>query len=213
MLFAGVVLLAALPYTVPKSRKWYAMVLAFVGLNGWIGFKSVDDIVRTAPAASWARDLAPLVDQLQRVDAETGRVEVVPASSHREASAFTPYVNLARGWNRQADMQRNPLFYDDTLDAANYHAWLNRWAVRYVVLPLGPADQQRRRQGGQADPAGPAVSEAGLVERALAAVRGRQPDPARGPAGHGQARGRGRADGGGPHAGQGPDPRSRTRRG
>jgi hypothetical protein len=149
MLFAGVVLLAALPYTVPTSRKWYAVVLAFVGLNGWIGFKSVDDIVSTAPAATWARDLAPLVDQLQGLDAETGRVEVVPASSHREASAFTPYVNLARGWNRQADIQRNPLFYDDTLNADNYHAWLNRWAVRYVVLPLGPADVNGAVQEGK----------------------------------------------------------------
>ncbi|MCX5381876.1 MFS transporter [Streptomyces sp. NBC_00083] len=149
MLFAGVVLLAALPYTVPKTLKWYAVVLAFVGLNGWIGFKSVDDIVHTAPAATWARDLAPLVDQLQGRDASTGRVEVVPASSHREASAFTPYVNLARGWNRQADMERNPLFYDDTLNADNYHAWLDRWAVRYVVLPLGPADRNGAVQEGK----------------------------------------------------------------
>jgi hypothetical protein len=76
-------------------------------------------------------------------------VEVVPASSHREASAFTPYVNLARGWNRQADIQRNPLFYDDTLNADNYHAWLNRWAVRYVVLPLGPADVNGAVQEGE----------------------------------------------------------------
>ncbi|MFJ8313095.1 MULTISPECIES: MFS transporter [unclassified Streptomyces] len=153
MLFGGVVLLAALPYAVPKSRKWYVLVLAFVGLNVWVGFKSADDIVRTAPAASWARDLAPLVDQLQQVDAETGRVEVVPASSHREASAFTPYVNLARGWNRQADMQRNPLFYDNTLNPASYRAWLDRWAVRYVVLPMGPPD------------ATGAISEAKLIQQ------------------------------------------------
>src|SRR5690606_12909746 len=58
MLFAGVALLAALPYTAPRSRRWYALVLAFVGLNFWIGFKGVDDIVRTAPAASWNRELA-----------------------------------------------------------------------------------------------------------------------------------------------------------
>lgn len=108
MLFAGVVLLAALPYTVPRSRKWYAIVLAFAGFTGWIGFKSVDDVVHTTPAASWARELAPLVNQLQVVGAEKGRVEVVPARSHREASALAPYVNLARGWNRQADMERNP---------------------------------------------------------------------------------------------------------
>ncbi|MFG2559956.1 MFS transporter [Streptomyces sp. NPDC048496] len=153
MLFAGVVLLAALPYAVPRSRRWYALVLAFVGLNFWIGFKGVDDIVRTAPTASWTRELAPLVNELQEVGAERGRVEVVPASSHREASALAPYVNLARGWNRQADMERNPLFYDDTLNPANYRQWLDRWAVHYVVLPKGQPD------------ATGAVQEADLVQK------------------------------------------------
>ncbi|MEU4492977.1 MFS transporter [Streptomyces sp. NPDC023998] len=148
MLFAGVVLLAALPYTVPKSRKWYALVIAFAGLNFWIGFKAVDDMVRTAPAASWSRELAPLVNRLQQLRAERGRVEVVPASSHREASALAPYVNLARGWNRQADMKRNPLFYDDdqTLTSVGYRAWLDRWAVHYVVLPKGSPDSSGAKQ-------------------------------------------------------------------
>ena len=140
MLFAGVALLAALPFTVPRSRKWYAIVLAFTAFTVWIGFKSVDDVVHTTPAASWARELAPLVNELQVVGAEKGRVEVVPSRSHREASALAPYVNLARGWNRQADMERNPLFYDDTLNSANYHEWLQRWAVHYVVLPKGELD-------------------------------------------------------------------------
>ncbi|MGP4091399.1 MFS transporter [Streptomyces sp. KR55] len=140
MLFAGVALLAALPFTVPRSRKWYAIVVAFAGFVAWIGFKSVDDVVHTTPTASWARELAPLVNQLQEAGAEKGRVEVVPARSHREASALAPYVNLARGWNRQADMKRNPLFYDDTLNSANYHEWLKRWAVRYVVLPKDDPD-------------------------------------------------------------------------
>ncbi|MFG3149483.1 MFS transporter [Streptomyces sp. NPDC048243] len=149
MLFGGVALIAALPFAVPRSRKWYAIVIAFVGFNAWVGIKSVDDVVHTTPAASWARELAPLVNQLQVVNAEKGRVEVVPARSHREASALAPYVNLARGWNRQADMERNPLFYDDTLNSANYHEWLQRWAVHYVVLPKGEPDGdggERERQ-------------------------------------------------------------------
>ncbi|MFD5423989.1 MFS transporter [Streptomyces sp. NPDC127084] len=145
MLFAGVVLLAALPYAYEhggrrRGRKWYAVLLAFTGFNAWIATNSVVDIVRTAPNASWARELAPLVNQLQRAGADKGRVEVVPASSHREASALAPYVNLARGWNRQADMERNPLFYDDTLTADSYRAWLDRWAVRFVVLPKDTPD-------------------------------------------------------------------------
>ncbi|MEU1017684.1 MULTISPECIES: MFS transporter [unclassified Streptomyces] len=141
MSFAGVVLIAALPYTVPKSRKWYAVVLAFVGFTGWVGFKAGDDVVHTRPVLSWTRDLAtPLIKELQEHGAERGRVEVVPARSHREASAFAPYFQLARGWNRQADMERNPIFYDDTLNSANYHDWLKRWAVHYVVLPKGEPD-------------------------------------------------------------------------
>ncbi|MGX1131336.1 hypothetical protein RKD49_003526 [Streptomyces glaucescens] len=149
MLFAGVALVAALPFAVPRSRKWYAIVLAFAGFVGWIGFKSVDDVVNTTPRASWARELAPLVNELQDVGADKGRVEVVPARSHREASALAPYVNLARGWNRQADMERNPLFYDDTLNSANYHLWLKRWAVHFVVLPKDEPDGdggQRERE-------------------------------------------------------------------
>ncbi|MFB7655188.1 MULTISPECIES: MFS transporter [unclassified Streptomyces] len=140
MLFAGVALVAALPFTVPKSRKWYALVVSLVGFVVWIGFKSADDVIHTTPAASWARELAPLINELNEVGAEKGRVEAVPARSHREASALAPYVNLARGWTRQADMERNPLFYDDTLNSANYHEWLKRWAVHYVVLPKGEPD-------------------------------------------------------------------------
>jgi hypothetical protein len=148
MLFAGAVLVAALPFTVARTRKWYALVIALAGFVAWIGFKSVDDVIHTTPAASWARELAPLVNELQEVGAEKGRVEVVPARSHREASALAPYVNLARGWNRQADMERNPLFYD-TLNSANYHEWLKRWAVHFVVLPKDEPDGdggERERQ-------------------------------------------------------------------
>lgn len=71
---------------------------------------------------------------------------MVPASSHRESSAFPSYVNLARGWNRQADLERNPLFYDGTLTAEGYRAWLDRWAVHYVVLPADKPDS-----GGEAE--------------------------------------------------------------
>ncbi|MFF4424094.1 MFS transporter [Streptomyces sp. NPDC001549] len=153
MLFGGVALLAALPYELPRSRRWYAVLLAFVGLNAWITTNSVTDIVRTTPLAAWSRELAPLVDRLQKAGADRGRVEVVPASSHRESSAFPSYVNLARGWNRQADLERNPLFYDDTLTADSYRAWLERWAVHYVVLPAdkpdsGGEDEAKLVRGG-----------------------------------------------------------------
>ncbi|WP_391654091.1 MFS transporter [Streptomyces tamarix] len=146
MLFAGVVLLAAVPYAASRQVR-YGLLAALVVFHGWVGFKSVDDVLVTTPHASWAEHAArPLLDELERRGAERARVEVVPARSHRESSALAPYVTLARGWNRQADLERNPVFYDGSLTAANYRAWLDRWAVRYVVLPTGTPDTGAREE-------------------------------------------------------------------
>jgi hypothetical protein len=88
------------------------------------------------------------VAQLDARGADRGRVEVVPSKSHREASALAPYVNLARGWNRQADVARNPLFYNDEhpFGARQYRRWLQRWAVRFVVLPSSTPDYAGLRE-------------------------------------------------------------------
>ncbi|WP_010473728.1 hypothetical protein [Streptomyces somaliensis] len=146
MLFAGVVLLAAVPYAASRRAR-YALVAALVVFHGWVGFKSVDDVLVTTPHTSWSPQATrPLLDELERRGAERARVEVVPARSHRESSALAPYVTLARGWNRQADLERNPVFYDGSLTAASYRAWLDRWAVRYVVLPTGTPDTGAREE-------------------------------------------------------------------
>lgn len=146
MLFAGVVLLAALPYA-RSRRARLGLLAALVAFHGWVGFKSVDDVRVTAPHAAWADDaVRPLLDELERRGAARSRVEVVPARSHRESSALAPYVTLARGWNRQADLERNPGLYDGSLTAAGYRAWLDRWAVRYVVLPAGAPDTGAREE-------------------------------------------------------------------
>jgi hypothetical protein len=80
----------------------------------------------------------------------------VPTKSHREAAAIAPHVPLARGWNRQVDTERNPIFYRDRdLTAHVYRRWLHRWAVRFVVLSTAAAP----------DPA--AADEADLVAGGL----------------------------------------------
>jgi hypothetical protein len=143
LLFGGVTLLAAAPRAISdwRSPRGTAMIAALVVAAGWQIGKPAYDVLVTTPDAAWASELAPLVHQLKGLDADRGRVEVVPVRSHREASALSPYVNLARGWNRQADTDRNPLFYDSgALNSATYHDWLRRWAVRYVVLPSDEPD-------------------------------------------------------------------------
>jgi hypothetical protein len=158
MIFGGVVVIAAL--TAPRirppraelrttraGRRWTALVLTLATITVWQLAKTADDVIHTTPSASWARELAPLVDRLKRVDADRGRVEVVPVRSHRESSALAPYVNLARGWNRQRDLDRNPIFYgEDTLTPATYHEWLKRWAVHFVVLPSDNPDKGAEKE-------------------------------------------------------------------
>ncbi|MET8837836.1 hypothetical protein ABZV78_28535 [Micromonospora sp. NPDC004540] len=85
---------------------------------------------------------APLRAELDRRGL-TGRVEVPPTRNYWEA-AHLGAVPLARGWLRQADIARNPLFFTTVpgasgtgvpLTADTYRAWLAENAVQYVAVP------------------------------------------------------------------------------
>ncbi|MFE9958617.1 hypothetical protein [Micromonospora sp. NPDC005299] len=85
---------------------------------------------------------APLRAELDRRGL-TGRVEVPPTRNYWEA-AHLGEVPLARGWLRQADIARNPLFFTTVpgapgtgvpLTTDTYRAWLAENAVQYVAVP------------------------------------------------------------------------------
>ncbi|WP_151480694.1 hypothetical protein [Streptomyces albicerus] len=154
-LFAPAALLAALLAVPGPRHRRVALAMALVFSVGWVGKKTVDDLEVSTAVPRWAADTTSVVDALDRLGADRARVEVVPARNHREATALAPYVNLARGWNRQLDMERGRLFYDGTFSETTYRAWLDRWAVGFVVLPSGKPD-------------GFAEDEARLVESAPA---------------------------------------------
>ncbi|WP_434095226.1 hypothetical protein [Streptomyces flaveolus] len=150
-LFAPAALLAAL-LTAPRLRRVTSalLVVALVYSVGWVGKKTVDDLRVSTAVPAWAAETDGLVRALDGLGADRTRVEVVPARNHREAARLAPHINMARGWNRQLDVERGRLFYDGSFSAATYRAWLDRWAVGLVVLPLGRPD-------------GPAEAEAALV--------------------------------------------------
>jgi hypothetical protein len=96
---------------------------------------------------------APLRAELARRGL-TGRVEVPPTRNYWEA-AHLGEVPLARGWLRQADIARNPLFFTTVpgasgtgvpLTAASYRAWLADKAVQYVAIPDAELSWVGRRE-------------------------------------------------------------------
>ncbi|WP_119291247.1 glycosyltransferase family 87 protein [Streptomyces sp. YIM 130001] len=143
-LLAPAALLAALLAQGLRRARRTALALALVLSLGWVTDKTLDDIVVYTKVPAWARHTDGVVEALDRLDADRTRVEVVPSRDHREAAVLAPHVTLARGWNRQADVERGRLFYDgyDGTDVPRgsftptaYRAWLDRWAVGLVVVP------------------------------------------------------------------------------
>lgn len=128
-----------------------AVLAAALALNTyWLIDKTDDDLIVSNDVPAWASHTKGVVRELKRLGADRTRVEVVPARNHREAAVLAPHVTMARGWNRQLDVERGRLFYDGSLTPATYRAWLDRWAVGLVVLHHGRPD-------------GPAEAEAAIV--------------------------------------------------
>jgi hypothetical protein len=176
LLFGGVVLVAVASNSAPprlrlgerpaprKRLALGALVVAIATSSIWQVSTAADDVAgsRSSDADGWT--VAPLLQQLRARSAGVGRVEAVPTQSHREAVALATHFNLARGWNRQADAERNPIFYQEgLLTAASYRAWLDHWAVRFVVIASVPPDHA-------------AVDEATLVNSGLPYLRKRWSD-------------------------------------
>ncbi len=82
---------------------------------------------------------APLLDQLTSRGA-AGPIEVVPTQRRGEAAIVAPVVPIARGWSRQLDTGRHPIFYDGSLNADTYRQWLDDNAISHVALSNGPYD-------------------------------------------------------------------------
>ncbi len=100
------------------------------------------------PAADFAHGNGPghtaataaLVGELRALHAGTARVEAVPQYGHWESQQLALVAPLARGWERQVDVERNPLFYGGTLTPAAYYGWLRYNAVRYVAISAASPD-------------------------------------------------------------------------
>ena len=88
----------------------------------------------------------PLLDFLEQEGREPGRIEIPFTRAHFEAYEVARQWPIARGWQRQLDIERNKLFYGGVLNDLTYATWLSENGVRYVALPDAPLDSSPRKE-------------------------------------------------------------------
>ena len=138
--------LMAAPLIVGYGRRPDRHVVALTGLA--LLAPSIDVTWQLAEADSPSASesyYTPLLGQLHErmdTDATLGqRVEVVEPQTKGAARYVGESMPVARGWERQADVTDNPIFYQDgALDPASYKQWLDDLAVAYVAVPNAKLD-------------------------------------------------------------------------
>ena len=124
----------AVPLIVATCRTPAAAMLALsVGLLHYQPPLAVGDWRNRGDTSAEAGYYEPLLAELRRLG-PTGRVEVPPLANYWDSVHVAREQHLARGWLRQADTARNPLFFDGTLDPSTYRAWLQDNGVQYVAV-------------------------------------------------------------------------------
>ncbi len=129
-----------------RGRQRLLIVLAPFLLYWQVNAPAADFAAGVADASVNGAYYAPLVGELRALGvgygARPARVEVVATADHWEARWVASHVMIARGWERQLDVYRNGLFYDESapLTAARYRAWLTQNAISYVALADAPLD-------------------------------------------------------------------------
>jgi hypothetical protein len=160
MLFGGPLLLcAAWGRLLRASPPALAVAVAGFALLGyWQWTSAIRDIDKALrdPAAE-AGYFEPLRAFLATLP-EQRRIEIPFTSSRWENAEVAPLAPLARGWQRQLDTGRNPVFYRGDLNRLTYASWLAENGVRYVALPSAKPDRS-------------SYAERGLIESGLPYLR------------------------------------------
>jgi hypothetical protein len=151
---------AAVPARERRMPAW-ALAVLLIAVCWWQPPVVVADVRDIGNPTAGAAYFAPLRDRLAQATL-TGRVEIPPTRDYWEAAALGD-VPLARGWLRQADIDRNPLFFTTVpgapgtgvrLTAGSYRTWLADQCVQFVAVP-------------DAELSWPGRAEASMINRGL----------------------------------------------
>jgi hypothetical protein len=149
--------------TAAPARRWLVAVAA-VATAAWPIANTVGQLASGQGASTTFAFYQPLAHELSIEAARAGavsvgqRVEVIPTRAHWETNYLSREFDLARGWDRQADVADDPLFYNDDLTSSTYLQWLQQMSVGWVARPHSALDAA-------------GVAEAALVDSSLPYLR------------------------------------------
>lgn len=133
--------LPAAGYVLLRQRRRLVLALVMLPLLGWQLAPLATALANSAgdPSAD-AAYYSGLETFLATRNAGAGRLEVPFTREHWETVFLAQRFPLARGWERQLDLQYSAVLYKP-LTADGYRAWLDANAVGLIALPDLPLDQ------------------------------------------------------------------------
>ncbi len=163
-LFGGAVLLAIVCSKrprVPMPLVWLAMTVGFA----WLVITPLPDTIQSLGDPSTERSYyEPLNQWLEENDGEKTRIEIPFTFNHWESAYVSPKFQLARGWLRQLDTERNELFYEGDLTDERYREWLHEKGVRYVARSDAQLDYSAQIETDIVDARPPYLRQVGKLE-------------------------------------------------
>jgi hypothetical protein len=117
-----------------RFRRWL-LALGALPMLAWQLAPVPDAIATSYSPSAHSSYYAALVRYLDQHGARTQRIEVPLTKARWETDYLATTFALARGWERQVDLQHNAVLYRKHLSAADYYAWLRTNAVHWVALP------------------------------------------------------------------------------
>ena len=129
----------------PLRRGLLAILLGLLAL--WPTIDLVQQLSATRDPSTTEAYYQPLLTALADEQAKAGpaavgeRLEVLDPVNHFATVYLADRASLARGWDRQADVANDPIFYKDgALTADTYRTWLHDLAVGWVAVPAARLD-------------------------------------------------------------------------
>ena len=139
-------------------RRKALLIVVAVPLIAWQWQPAVDAMFIAGRDPSAQKEYyRPLLDFLG--EQPVGRIEIPFTKRHWETHFVARHTPLARGWQRQLDIEFNSLFYEPgALTEHSYREWLSTNAISYVALPDAELDES-------------AIAEAALLRSGVAGLR------------------------------------------